>query len=93
MVTMTFTVDDETARTLRTTAGRLRKSQSLVIREAVAEYAARAGRAAGPDAHETLADMTAAITRPTRRSETELDGEIETIRHSGVLGGGKRRRG
>jgi len=44
MAKFTFVFDDETARTLRTTADRLGKSQSLVVREAVAEYAAHAGR-------------------------------------------------
>jgi predicted transcriptional regulator len=39
MVKVTFTVDDETVRTLRTIAERLGKPQSMVVREAVAEMA------------------------------------------------------
>jgi len=59
MVKLTFSVDEETARTLRSTAERLRKPQRLIVREAVAEYAARAGclgrKRAAEDAEGSLA--------------------------------------
>jgi predicted transcriptional regulator len=41
---MTSSLDADTANRLRTTARRLRKSQSQVVREAIAEYRARADR-------------------------------------------------
>ena len=44
MAKLTFSLDDQTVRLLRATAERLRKPQSMVVREAVAEYGARAGR-------------------------------------------------
>jgi predicted transcriptional regulator len=44
MVKMTFTFDEKTAETLRRTASRLKKPQSVVVREAVQDYASRADR-------------------------------------------------
>ena len=44
MVKVTFTLDDDTVARLRRIAARARKPQSLVVREAIAEYAARGER-------------------------------------------------
>ncbi|PYM82797.1 MAG: hypothetical protein DME13_16920 [Candidatus Rokuibacteriota bacterium] len=44
MVRVTFTLDEATVATLRRTAARLHKPQSRVVREAIGEYAARAGK-------------------------------------------------
>lgn len=44
MVKVTFTLDDATVATLKRTAARLQKPQSWVVREAVADYAAREDR-------------------------------------------------
>lgn len=41
MAKLTFSLDDDTVATLRRTAERLRKPQSLVVREAIAHYAER----------------------------------------------------
>jgi len=41
MVKVTFSLDEETVRKLRKMAERTKKPQSLVVREAVAQYAAR----------------------------------------------------
>jgi predicted transcriptional regulator len=41
MPKVTFSLDDETVQLLRRVAERSRKAQSLVVREAVAQYAAR----------------------------------------------------
>lgn len=38
---MTFSLDDETVRTLRMIAERKQKPQSVVVREAIVEYAAK----------------------------------------------------
>jgi predicted transcriptional regulator len=40
MVKLTFSLDDETVRQLRRLAARTKKPQSLIVREAVARYAA-----------------------------------------------------
>lgn len=44
MAKLTFSLDEPTVRALASTAERLRKSKSLVVREAIADYAARAGQ-------------------------------------------------
>ena len=41
MPKVTFSLDDEAVRLLRRVAERSRKPQSLVVREAIAQYAAR----------------------------------------------------
>ena len=44
MVKMTFTFDQQTAETLRRTAARLKRPQSVVVREAIQEYGRRQRR-------------------------------------------------
>jgi len=44
MAKLTFSLDEPTVRALETTAERLAKPKSLVVREAIADYAARAGQ-------------------------------------------------
>jgi predicted transcriptional regulator len=60
MAKFTFVFDEETTRTLRATAARLHKSQSLVVREAVAEYAAHAGRLTDSERRRMLTTIDAA---------------------------------
>jgi predicted transcriptional regulator len=82
MVKVTFSVDDQTARTLRTTAQRLGKSQSLVVREAVAEYAAHSGRLTEGERRRLLAAVDAMMKRPPTRPQAEAEREIDEIRRS-----------
>ena len=82
MVKVTFSVDDQTARTLRTTAERLGKSQSLVVREAVAEYAAHSGRLTEGERRRLLAAVDAMMKRPPTRPQPEAEREIDEIRRS-----------
>ena len=44
MARVTFSLDDATVAQIRQTAARLRKAQSHVVRDAVADYAARSDR-------------------------------------------------
>ena len=87
MVKMTFSVDDGTARTLRTTAERLRKPQSLVVREAVAEYAARAGRLTEAERRRMLAALDAIMKRPPTRPQAGVARELKAIRRARRQGG------
>jgi len=41
---MTFTFDEQTVETLRRTSSRMKKPQSVVVREAIQDYAARSHR-------------------------------------------------
>ena len=82
MVKVTFTVDDETVRTLRATAERLGKPQSLVVREAIAEYAAREDRLTDSERERLLGVLRGIRSRPATRSKAAVDRELQTIRRS-----------
>lgn len=90
MAKFTFVFDEATARTLRATAARLRKSQSLVVREAVAEYAAHAGRLTDAERRRMLATIDALMQRPPLRNG-QVAGEIRTVRTARRQGGRRHR--
>ena len=91
MVKVTFSVDAETVRTLRTTAERLGKPQSLIVREAVAEYAAHAGQLTGAERRRLLRAVDAMVARPPTRAQVEVDRELRDIRQARRHGGRRRR--
>ncbi|MBA2303145.1 MAG: ribbon-helix-helix protein, CopG family [Acidobacteria bacterium] len=84
---LTFSVDDATVLTLRKTAERLRKPQSMVVREAVAEYAARAGRLTETERRHLLKAVDQMIAQPPSRPETEVAGELRAVRQARRQGG------
>jgi hypothetical protein len=87
MVKVTFTVDEETARTLKTTAERLRKPQSLVVREAIAEYAARAGRLTESERRRMLRTVDELLRQPPTRPQPAVRRELDQIRRTRRQGG------
>jgi hypothetical protein len=87
MVKVTFSVDEETVRTLKATAARLRKPQSLVVREAVAEYAARAGQLTDAERRRMLKQIGVMMKRPPTRPGREADAERRAIRRARHVGG------
>ena len=87
MVKLTFSVDEETAQTLRRTAERLRKPQSMIVREAVAEYAARAGRLTESERRRMLKAVDQIMKQPATRPQGEVDDELRGIRRSRRHGG------
>jgi predicted transcriptional regulator len=91
MVKVTFTVDESTVRTLRTTAERLGKPQSLVVREALAEYAARAGQLADVERRRLLRAVDAIMKRPPTRSDAAAERERAAVRRARRRGGRRRR--
>lgn len=84
---LTFSVDDATAETLKKTAYRLRKSQSMVVREAVAEYAARAGRLTEQERREKLDVLDAIMRQPPTRSIRATADELRQVRQARRQGG------
>ena len=80
MVKVTFTLDDETVERLRLTAARLRKPQSQVVREAVAEYAAAAGRLSETERRTMLEVFDRVVAAVPRRPAREVDQELREIR-------------
>jgi hypothetical protein len=80
MVKVTFTLDDETVGTLRRTAERLAKPQSLVVREAIREYARRAGKLTDDERRRLLEVFDTMLPKIPRRSAAETDEELREIR-------------
>jgi predicted transcriptional regulator len=88
---VTFTLDDETVRRLALTAERLKKPKSEVVREAVAEYADRAGRLSEVERLRMLAIIDRWLDKPPTRPQREVEAEIAEIR-AARRGGGRRTR-
>ena len=91
MARATFSLDDATIAEIRRTAARLRKPQSHVVRDAVADYAARADRLSERERIERL-DVLDRLrrTRPTRKA-ADVDAELEEIRNARRSGGRRHR--
>src|SRR5256885_118962 len=75
MVKVTFTLDDATVAELRRAAARLRKPQSQVVREAVAEYSARTDKLSERERLRMLSVIDRCkIAKPTRsQADNEAD--------------------
>jgi hypothetical protein len=92
---MTFTLDGETADRIDRTAARLGMPKSAVVREAVSEYAARAGRLSESERLRMLATFDEMVPRIPKRSAREIERELAEIRKSRRTGwrGGSARSG
>ena len=87
MVKATFSLDDETMERIRRAAERLKKPQSHVVREAVADYAARTDRLSERERLDLLGILDGlAGARPTRTTRA-VDDELRTIRAARRKGG------
>jgi predicted transcriptional regulator len=91
MIKVTFTLDDATVDQLRRTAARIRKPQSRVVREAIAEYAARAEKLHDDERQRMLAVLDRAMRRPPSRPAAEVEAELREIRAARRRWGGSRR--
>jgi predicted transcriptional regulator len=87
MVKMTFSLDDETVERLRRAAARLGMPQSHVVREAVAEYAARVDRLSERERLHLLGVLEGLEQAPPTRGARAVDNEIATIRAARRTGG------
>jgi predicted transcriptional regulator len=87
MARVTFSLDDETVSSLRRTAARLRKPQSQVVREAVADFAARSERLSDDERRHALAVLERLrVSRPARTA-AEVDDELKRLRSARRAGG------
>ena len=80
---VTYTLDDETVRRIRKLADRSRKSQSLVVREAVAHYAAREEKLTPEEREQKLAvlrELSARRAQPGDRTAEDVDRELRELR-------------
>lgn len=86
-IKMTFTLDEETALRIDRTAQRLDIPKSAVVREAVAEYAARAGRLSEQERLRMLKVFDDVIERIPLRAARTTDAELAAIRRARKQGG------
>jgi predicted transcriptional regulator len=89
MVRVTFSLDERTVSEIRRAAARLRRPQSQIVREAVADFAARTDRLSERERRDTLAAIERLRqTRPSRPAAA-VDEELRALRVS-RRGGGRR---
>lgn len=86
-VKMTFTLDGETADRIDRTSQRLGMPKSAVVREAVQEYAARAGRLSEGERARLLSVFDDVMARIPPRPPGAVEREITAIRHARRAGG------
>ena len=79
---MTFTLDSDTADRIDRTAMQLGMPKSAVVREAVSEYSARAGRMTEAERVRILAIFDEVMPRIPRRPQREVNAEIAEITKS-----------
>ena len=91
---MTFSLDLETVARLRTTAERLRLPQSQVVREAVAEFAARVGRLSDTERLamlRTFDQLVPLVPLVPLRPAAAVDDELKALRAARRQGGRRTR--
>jgi predicted DNA-binding protein len=81
-IKVTFTLDVETVARLRAISLRTSKPQSLVVREAVKDYEARAAMLSDEERAHALAIVDRMTHEPPTRTATEVDAELRAIRTS-----------
>ena len=82
MVKVTFTVDDETVRTLRKIAARTKKAQSVIVREAVAHYAQKEQKLSPEEQERMLRALDEFRKTAQPRPRREVDKELRELRRS-----------
>jgi predicted transcriptional regulator len=82
MVKMTFTLDDDTVGKLKRAAARHKKPQSWVVREAVADYAAKSDMLSPEEKARMLAVLERFRQTPLTGTQADADREIAEIRRS-----------
>lgn len=87
MARVTFSLDEATVAQIRRTAARLRTPQSHVVREAVADYAARADRLSERERQRLMAVLEQLRETTPTRSASAVDVEIKSIRAARRAGG------
>lgn len=91
MARLTFSLDEATVDRIRQTAARLGKPQSHVVREAVADYAERAGQLSEVERRHALMVLERLRTATPTRALADVDGELRALRTARRSGGRRRR--
>lgn len=90
MARATFSLDDDTIAEIRRTAARLRKPQSHVVRDAVADYAMRTDRLSERERLQMIGVLEQLRSERKTRPATAVDAELTALR-AARRGGGRRR--
>ena len=86
MAKLTFSLDEETVEKLRKTATRLRKPQSMVVREAIARYAADEDKLSDEERERLLKVIDRFTKLRPSGSHKDAEREIREIRRSRRIG-------
>jgi predicted transcriptional regulator len=86
MAKVTFSLDDETVRLLRALAERQQRPQSLVVREAIAAYAARDEKLSDAERERKLAVLETLASARATRSATDVEQELRGLRRGRRVG-------
>jgi hypothetical protein len=86
MTKVTFTLDDETVKTIRGIAARKKKPRSLVVREAVAAYARQEDKLDDAERNRRLRVLDGLMAAPRTRPQVEVDEELREIRRARRVG-------
>jgi predicted DNA-binding protein len=82
MPKLTFSLDEETVRILRRVSEQKQKAQSLIVREAIADYGAREERLPEAERARRLDVIRALESQPHSRSGAEVDRELRDLKQS-----------
>jgi hypothetical protein len=91
MVKVTFTFSSDTVEVLRKTAARLKKPQSMVVREAIQDYASRSAKMTDGEREHLLKTFDRVLRRIPIRSPEGADAEKAAIRAARRSGGRRTR--
>jgi predicted transcriptional regulator len=91
MARATFSLDDATIAEIRRTAARLRKPQSHVVRDAVADYALRADRLSERERLQLVGVLEGLRAVRTTKSAAKVDAELKRLRSDRKTGGRRHR--
>ena len=91
MARVTFSLDDATVAQIRLTAARLRKAQSHVVRDAVADYAARSDRLSERERLHLMGVLEHLRDATPTRPAADVDAELRASRSARRAGGRRHR--
>jgi Arc/MetJ-type ribon-helix-helix transcriptional regulator len=91
MARITFSLDDATVAQIRQTAARLRTPQSHVVRDAVADYAARADQLSERERQHLMGVLDRLREAKPTRPLADVDAELRSLRAARRAGGRRHR--
>ena len=86
MAKMTFSLDEETVRTIRLLAGRKQKPQSVIVREAIVDYAAKDEKLSDAERSRKLQLIRQLRSQPPTRDASAVAKELAEVRRSRRVG-------